>query len=234
MNAEYLVHRWRAFVAPGDLLTMVLLLCSGAKFTRRRAPLMPVSPAAERVYLDRVHVTVDSWPYPIPPTGYTSLFETESEGGGMLDVFRFMDRRTGTVGQFVSLLTARSWETTPYLAVGDTGWFCDNANIALYTAIGEKPNKTNTAAALLRPLINAHAPFSADERESGRKALWWDPISNAGRVRIEGVVPKAKRQATSAFDDPIWTAEPQPPGTDLMFDEATARVHYTNFLMFIE
>ena len=41
MIAEYLVRRWRAFVAPDDLLTMSLLLATGARFSRRDTPVLP-------------------------------------------------------------------------------------------------------------------------------------------------------------------------------------------------
>ena len=232
MSAEYLVRRWRAFVAPSDLLTMLLLLATGARFSMRDTPVLPNSPAARKVYNNAVHLTVDTWPYPSPAAKQLSLLHTESHSGAVLDVLRIMDLDSGTTGQFVSYDVATRW-TSPItrLVVDQDRWSCDATDLALYSPVGEKPTAHNTAAVLLGPILDLTTPPQSI-RNAKRKTLLWPAITGQDRVTLSDTQRSAQNDAiTHHFTDPVWDLQPQAPGTDILFDQIAARAMYTEHTM---
>lgn len=228
MIAAYLVRRWRAFVAPDDLLTMSLLLATGARFGQRFEPVLPNSPAARRVYNDAVHLTVDTWPYPNPAARELSLIDTESPKGAVLDVLRLMDLESGTTGQFVSYVVGTRWTSpTARLVVKPDRWFCDSTTLSLYSPVGEVQSANNSAPALLRPVLDLLAP-SIPLRSGDPKTLPWPLIAGMEQAVLEGTQRVLDHLApTHHFTDPAWDLQPQAPGTDIMFDQVAARMMYT-------
>lgn len=230
MIAGYLVRRWRAFVAPSDMLTMPLLLATGARFSARDTPVLPNSPASRRVYNDAVHLTVDTWPYPNPDARDLSTLRTESHSGAVLDVLRIMDLDTGTTGQFVSYAVGTQWSsTTTQLVVTPDHWFCSPTTLALYSPVGEVPSKNNTAEALLAPVLGllTLAPILAT-RPRQRTALPWPSVTEMEQAVLESTQRGAQAgTVTHHFTDPAWDLEPQAPGTDIVFDHTAAQMMYT-------
>ena len=228
MSAEYLVRRWRAFVAPSDLSTMSLLLATGARFRRREAVTLPNSPAAWEVYNSAVHLTVSTWTYPNPAAEQLSLLDVDSPEGAVLDVLRIMDLESGTTGQFVSFSIGTKWTSPmPHLVVDQDRWFCDSTTLALYSPVGGVRSENNTAAALLRPVLELIVqPMPTRPKE--RKTLPWPAVTGLDRAVLNDV-ENARRRATYThhFTDPVWDLEPQAPGTDIMFDHAAAQMMYT-------
>lgn len=230
MSAKYLVRRWRAFVAPSDLFTMSLLLATGARFRRREAVTLPQSPAAWEVYNNAVHLTVDTWPYPNPAAEKLSLLAVESPKGAVLDVLRLMDLESGTTGQFVSYVVGTRWTSpTPCLVVKPDHWFCDSATLALYSPVGEVRSENNTAASLLRPVldtIDGHQPMI-------RSAVVWPQVTGLDRAALQDVQASRAKTNTHHHTDPVWNLEPQAPGTDIVFDQTAARMMYTEHILHV-
>lgn len=228
MIAEYLVRRWRAFVASDDLLTMSLLLATGARFRRREAVTLPNSPAAWDVYNHAVHLTVSTWTYPNPAAEQLSLLAVESPKGGVLDVLRIMDLDSGTTGQFVSFSIVTKWtSTTPYLVVKEDGWFCESSVLGLYSPVGEVRSENNTAASLLRPVldtIEGHQPMISS-------AVVWPWVTGLDRAVLQDVEISRTKTHTHHFTDPVWNLDPQAPGTDIMFDQVASQMMYTEHIL---
>lgn len=233
MSAEYLVRRWRAFVAPSDLFAMSLLLSTGARFRHCESTTLPHSPAAWDVYNHAVHLTVDTWPYPNPAANQLSLLGVESPEGAVLDVLRIMDLDSGTTGQFVSFVIGSKWTSpTPCLVVKQDRWFCDSATLALYSPVGELPSENNTAAGLLRPILKLIVqPMPVRPRE--RKTLPWPAVTGMRHAVLEDTQRSLHRPApTHHFTDPVWNLDPQAPGTDIMFDQiASQMMMYTEHIL---
>lgn len=228
MIAEYLVRRWRAFVAPDDLLTMSLLLTTGARFSRRDTPVLPNSPAARKVYNNNVHMTVDTWPYPNPAAKQLSLLDTESPKGAVIDVLRIMDLDSGTTGQFVSYVVGTRWTSpTARLVVKPDHWFCDPTTLSLYSPVGEPQSANNTASALLRPILDVLAP-SIPGLVGDPKTYAWPLITRQDRVTLEGT---GRSPVTHHYTDAVWDLQPQEPGTDIVFDQTAAQAMYTEHIL---
>lgn len=228
MIAEYLVRRWRAFVAPDDLLTMSLLLATGARFSMRDTPVLPNSPAARKVYNNNVHMTVDTWPYPTPAAKQLSLLDTASPKGAVLDVLRIMDLDSGTTGQFVSYVVGTRWTSpTARLVVKPDHWFCDPTTLSLYSPVGEPQSANNTAPALLRPVLDVIAP-SIPGLVGDPKTFAWPLIVRQDRVTLDGT---GRSPVTHHYTDAVWDLQPQEPGTDIVFDQTAAHAMYTEHIL---
>lgn len=225
MIAEYLVRRWRAFVAPDDLLTMSLLLATGARFSRRDTPVLPNSPAARKVYNNNVHMTVDTWPYPTPAAKQLSTLRTESPKGAVLDVLRIMDLDSGTTGQFVSYVVGSRWTSpTARLVVKPDHCFCEATTLALYSPVGEPQSATNTAAALLEPVLG----LIDGDQPMVRSAVVWPQVTGLKQAVLEDT---GRSPVTHHYTDAVWDLEPQEPGTDIVFDQTAAQAMYTEHIL---
>lgn len=228
MTSEYIVRRWRAYVAPSDVTTLALLLATGATFPDRKTPILPQSPAASEVYTERVHITAGTWPYPRPDNDRLALLDTEPIAGGMLDVFRIVDRDSGVAGQFVSLMVGGAADTA-VLVTGPPGWFCNRYALALYSPHGAKPARENKAGALMLSALGYLFPEPAD-----CEAITWNSLTNPCEVSVVAapapIIPH-RFQPTHSFDDDVWNLKPQAPGTDLMFDQVMCDVLYTRFML---
>lgn len=230
MSTEYLVRRWRAFIAPDDLLTISLLLATGARFRHCEATTLPHSPAAWDVYNHAVHLTADTWPYPNPAARQLSLLHVDSPKGAVLDVLRIMDLDSGTTGQFVSFAIGTKWTSTmPCLVVKKDDWFCDSTTLALYSPVGEMRSENNTPASLLRPVldtIDGHQPMV-------RSAIVWPQVTGLDRAVLQDVQVSRTKTHTHHFTDPVWNLDPQAPGTDIMFDQVASQMMYTEHILHV-
>ena len=225
MIAEYLVRRWRAFVAPDDLLTMSLLLTTGARFSRRDTPVLPNSPAARKVYNNNVHMTVDTWPYPTPAAKQLSTLRTESPKGAVLDVLRIMDLDSGTTGQFVSYVVGSRWTSpTARLVVKPDHCFCEATTLALYSPVGEVQSENNTATALLEPVLG----LIDGDQPMVRSAVVWPQVTGLKQAVLEGT---GRSPVTHHYTDAVWDLQPQEPGTDIVFDQTAAQAMYTEHIL---